>query len=233
VSATDPLELAYDYLLATRTDHAAAATAEQELAAIEPASLLQASADDDSRLAFWIDVYNGAVERHPVRAHVSTVERLRYFRRPVVSVAGQKLSLDGIEHGLLRRSRWRLGLGYLGNPLPGRFEREHRVARVDPRIHFALNCGVASCPPIAAYAAERIEAQLELATRSYLHGESELRGSTLLVPALLLWYLGDFGGVRGVRRMLRRYGVEGASGRIRFKRYDWTPAPGRWTADGS
>jgi len=230
MSAADPLELACVYLLATRMDDAAAATAERGLTAVEPAALRRALADDARRLAFWIDVYNGAVERHPVGEDVSTLERVRYFRRPVVTVAGQDLSLDAIEHGLLRRSRWRVSLGYLGNPRPGHFEREHRVDRVDPRIHFALNCGVASCPPIAAYAADRIEAQLELATRSYLHGESELRGSTL--PALLLWYLGDFGGLRGVRRMLRRYEVEGADARIRFKRYDWTPAAGRWTADG-
>lgn len=230
MSTTDPLRLAYDYLLATRVDDAAAATAEQQLAAIEPAALRRALAEDAGRLAFWVDVYNGAVERHPVRAGASTVDRWRYFSRPIVNVAGQDLSLDVIEHGLLRRSRWKLSLGYLGNPLPGRFQREFRVERLDPRIHFALNCGVASCPPIAAYAADRIEEQLELATRSYLHGESEPRGDTLLAPALLLLYLGDFGGLRGVRRLLRRYEVEGADGRIRFKRYDWTPAPGNWAS---
>lgn len=227
-----PLELAYRYLLATRVGGAAAATAEQELAAIEPAALRRALTEDAARLAFWIDVYNGAVERHPVDGGASTIDRWRYFSRPVVNVAGQDLSLDVIEHGLLRRSRWKLGLGYVGHPLPGRFEREHRVARLDPRIHFALNCGVASCPPIAAYDADRLGEQLELATRSYLHGESERRGDTLVVPQLMLWYLGDFGGLRGVRRLLRRHGVEGAGGRIRFKRYDWTPAPGRWTPGG-
>jgi hypothetical protein len=230
MSTTDPLELAHDYLLATRMDDAAAATAERELAAIEPAALRRALAAEAGRLAFWIDVYNGAVERHPVRAGASMVDRWRYFSGPLVNVAGQDLSLDVIEHGLLRRSRWKLSLGYLGNPLPGRFQREHRVTRLDPRIHFALNCGVASCPPIAAYAVDRIEEQLELATRGYLHGESERRGDTLLAPALLLLYLGDFGGLRGVRRLLRRYEIEGADGRIRFKRYDWTPAPGKWAS---
>lgn len=224
-----PLELAYGYLLATRVGDAAAAAAEQELAAIEPAALRRALADEAARLAFWIDVYNGAVERHPVRAGASTLDRWRYFSRPVVNVAGQDLSLDVIEHGLLRRSRWKLGLGYVGNPLPGHFEREHRVERLDPRIHFALNCGVASCPPIAVYTADHLEEQLDVATRGYLRGESELRAETLFVPQLMLWYLGDFGGLRGVRRLLRRYEVEGADGRIRFKRYDWTPAPGRWT----
>jgi hypothetical protein len=227
-----PLELAYRYLLATRVGGGAAVAAEQELAAIEPATLGQALADDAGRLAFWIDVYNGAVERHPVRAGGSTLDKWRYFSRSAVNVAGQDLSLDDIEHGLLRRSRWKLGLGYVGNPLPGRFEREHRVARLDPRVHFALNCGVASCPPIAAYTADHLEEQLELASRAYLQAESERRGHTLFVPQLMLWYLGDFGGLRGVRRLLRRYGVEGADGRIRFKRYDWTPAPGRWTPGG-
>ena len=226
----DPLELAFDYLMATRVDKAAAATAEGRLAAIEPAAVQASLTDDARRLAFWLDVYNGAVERHQVRGDGSFAERMRYFRRPIVTVAGQGLSLDAIEHGLLRRSRWKLGLGYLGNPLPSRFEREHRVDRVDGRIHFALNCGVASCPPIAAYEAARIDEQLELATASYLRSESELQGSTLLAPALLLWYIGDLGGVRGIRRLLRQHQVEGAGGRIRFKSYDWTPAPGRWSS---
>ena len=217
MSAGDPLELAYDYLLATRTGDGAAPTAEQELAAIEPATLRQALTDDARRLAFWIDVYNGAVERHPVGTDASTLERVRYFRRRMVTVAGQDLSLDAIEHGLLRRSRWRLSLGYLGNPLPGSFEREHRVTRVDPRIHFALNCGATSCPPIAAYDPDRLDEQLELATKSYLSTEVLAEDDVLRVPAVLLWYVGDFGGPSGVRRMLRRAGIEDADRRLRFR----------------
>ena len=145
-------------------------------------------------------------------------------------VAGRRLSLDGIEHGLLRRSRWKLGFGYLGNPVPGRFERASRVGLVDPRIHFALNCGAASCPPIAAYDPARLDEQLALASASYLGTEAVMDADGLRVPALLLWYMGDFGGPRGLRGLLRDAGVEGWQGPIRFSAYDWTPMPGRWLA---
>jgi hypothetical protein len=226
----ETLDLAREYLLSTRRRDAESPALERRLAVLDPLQLRREVADDAARLAFWIDIYNGAVQRHPVRADGPPWERLRYFRRPAVEVAGRTLSLDAIEHGLLRRSRWLLGLGYLPNPLPGRFERSHRVERVDPRIHFALNCGVASCPPIAAYSAELIDEQLDRATRGYLQAEIDRDGRALVVPALLLWYAGDFGGARGIRAFLREHGVQGWHRPIRFKRYDWTPAPDRWAA---
>ena len=230
MSTADPLALAGEYLLSARHGRDAAAV-EARLARLDERDLSWALVDDDARKAFWIDLYNGAVLRHDIAAAGGPLGRLRYFRAPVVTVAGRRLSLDAIEHGLLRRSRWRLGLGYAGNPLPSRFERAQRVARIDPRVHFALNCGVASCPPIATYEAGHIERQLEQAVGNYLRTESRRTEDGLEVPVLLLWYLGDFGGPRGLRRLLRHHGLEGWGGRLRFLPYDWTPAPGRWDPD--
>ena len=140
------------------------------------------------------------------------------------------MSLDGIEHGILRRSRWRLGLGFVGNPLPSPFERQHRVGRLDPRIHFALNCAAASCPPIAAYRPSDVDAQLDLATRSYLGSTVKTGPDHLTVPRILLWFAGDFGGPPGIRSFLRRHGVKLAGWPLRFGAYDWTPTPDRWLA---
>lgn len=226
MSTDDALALARAYLLAARLGRDAGGL-EARLARLDAGELAWSLADDDARKAFWIDLYNGVSLRHQLTTR-RALGRLRHFRRPLVVVAGQRLSLDAIEHGLLRRSRWKLGLGFLTNPLPSRFERRQRVERLDPRVHFALNCGVASCPPIAAYDAEHLDAQLERATRSYLQTETRRIADTLAVPALLLWYLGDFGGPRGVRRLLRRHRIEGWGGRLRFRSYDWTPEPGRW-----
>lgn len=230
MNSADPRELALEYLLASRSDPAAAEGLERRLAALTASDLRRALDGDASRLAFWIDVYNGAVLRRDEPDFRRPTERLLAFRRPAVSVAGQSLSLDAIEHGILRRSRWKLGFGYLGNPLPSRFERAHRVRHVDPRIHFALNCGVTSCPPIAAYRAGLIDEQLDLATRSYLATEVKPRGDGIEVPVLLLWYAGDFGGAPGMRRFLRHYDVNGWNRPISFGAYDWTPAVGRWSA---
>ena len=231
MSGPDPSSLAVEFLLASRRDGPDAEESAGRLAALTDQQLRSGLRDDPARIAFWLDIYNAAVVR---AGHVELTDwrvRWRHFRRPNIVVAGKRLSLDAIEHGLLRRSRWKLGLGYLRNPLPSSFERAHRVRHVDPRIHFALNCGAASCPPIAAYDPEGLEAQLQLATASYLRTETRVDGAVLRVPSLLVWYIGDFGGRGGVRRLLRDAGVDHEGRALRMADYDWSPAPDRW-ADG-
>ena len=233
MTTADPRALAVDYLLATRVRDEAVPILEWRLAELDRGELCGALDDDASRIAFWVDIYNAAVVRMGVTGLSERGGRLRFFRQPAVTVAGQALSLDAMEHGILRRSRYKLSLGYATNPCPGAFERRYRVEGVDPRIHFALNCGAASCPPIAAYRHEQLDQQLDLATRGYLSAELERRDGSLLVPSLMLWYLADFGGPPGLRRFLRRHGVDDAGRPIRFKRYDWTPTPDNWSPEES
>ena len=228
-----PGELAAALLRGLRADdHDTADDALERLAALSGPQLREGLRHDPARLAFWIDVYNAAVVQQPPDLTSTRMGRLRVFRRPVIDIAGHGLSLDAIEHGILRRSRWKLGLGYLANPLPSAFERAHRVERVDSRVHFALNCGARSCPPIAAYDADRIDEQLDQAVRSHLAELVEEEDGTVRVPTVLLWFIGDFGGPRGVRRFLAEHDVDVAGRRIRYLRYDWSPAPGNWSADG-
>jgi len=232
VSATDPRETAIRFLLATRLEDAyEVERLRRELAGVNKEQLSRALADDRSRLAFWIDLYNAAVQQQPHYDFTDWNARLRFFRRPVLTIAGQAVSLDDIEHGILRRSRLKLGLGYVTNPLPSRFERRFRVGTVDARIHFALNCAAASCPPIAAYRTEQLDEQLDLATRGYLRSSVSRGHDGIAVPAVLLWFIGDFGGPPGMRRFLRDHGIDGWGDRVRFTRWDWTPAPGRWAPE--
>lgn len=233
MSAADPCQLAVDYLLAVRRDPAEGRAAELQLAFIGRDQLHAGLADDAARLAFWIDVYNAVVLRNQGPDIARPWIRWQHFRRPLIRLAGRPLSLDDIEHGILRRSRWKLGLGYLTHPVASDFERASRVGRVDPRIHFALNCGAASCPPISAYRREHIDEQLDLATRGYLRSEIDYEGGAIMLPPVFLWFAGDFGGAPGIRRFLRRYGVNGWNRPIRFQAYDWTAAPGRWNAERS
>jgi hypothetical protein len=232
--SSHPSQLAVDLLLATRMDDDDAAVAAIDaLAQLEDAELQTGLPDDDTKLAFWIDIYNAAMQLQPGDAVGTLRGRMRVFRKSVITVAGRPLSLDAIEHGILRRSRWKLSLGYAGNPRPSAFERAHRVDRLEPRIHFALNCGAASCPPIAAYEGHRIDDQLDLATRGFLASEVLEEADTLRLPTVMLWFMGDFGGRAGVRQFLDQHGIETGDRRIRFRRYDWTPAPGRWSQDDS
>jgi hypothetical protein len=95
-----------------------------------------------------VNLYNAFVQdaliRHPEQYH----DRRAFFRERRHTVASTDLSLDIIEHGILRHSKWKYGLGYVPNSFPSAFERQHRVPEIDPRVHFALNGGAESCPPI-------------------------------------------------------------------------------------
>jgi len=190
--------------------------------------------DAAERLAFWLNAYNAATQ-DALRSQPERFEnRQQFFSEPILTVAGAELSLDDIEHGILRRSQWKYGLGYVTNPFPSAFIRRHRVADPDLRIHFALNCGAAACPAIAAYTADAVDEQLDHAAESYLGSETLVEDETVRVPRLMLWYRGDFGGGSGIRRLLSEYDViePGASPRIRYREYDWSLALDAFRDDG-
>jgi len=209
---------------------------ESTLAGYDPDALAAGLDTDGRRKAFWCNVYN-AYAQVLVEEHRELYEesRRRFFGLEAVPMAGRELSLDRIEHRLLRRSGFAWSLGYLASPFPGEFERALRVETVDPRIHFALNCGARSCPPIAAYTPDGIDDELDLATASYLEGEVEydpddglLGRGVVHVPRLMLWYRGDFGGKAGILSLLREVDLlpEGVRPRLKHREYDWSLAPG-------
>ena len=194
---------------------------EEALAKGTAADLRAALLDDSSKKAFWINVYNAYFQ---VLAQRNLLPP-DIYRRRVVRIAGEDFSLDDIEHGILRKYRYKPALGFLPNPFVGRHIRRQAVQRIDYRIHFALNCGVASCPPIAFYDPARLEQQLELATAAFLSSETAVLPDQgeVHVSRLLWWYLGDFGGYRVIRAMLRQYlRIDTRRWRIRFRAYDYT-----------
>ena len=180
--------------------------------------------DECSALAFWITLYNAATGATLLSEPETFEHKRTFFSKPIVTVAGEPVSLDRIEHGILRGSRWKYGFGYVPNPFPSAFVRRHRLAELDPRIHFALNCGAAACPPVSVYTPDAVDEQLDLAAESYLRAETVVDGDVVRVPRLLLWYRGDFGGGSGIRSLLREHGVIDPDGRprIRYREYDWS-----------
>lgn len=185
-------------------------------------------------LAFWLDVYNAAAQLLLERRPEMFESRWRFFRTTSVTVAGVGLSLDDIEHGVLRGERSKYGLGYLPRLDRSGFGPEYRLA-ADPRIHFALNCGAASCPAVLAYDPESVDRTLDEATESYLTQTVtyDPDRNRVRVPRVCLWFVGDFGGPSGVRAFLRRYGriPPDSEPSLRFRSYDWTKAPRRFAAD--
>ncbi|WP_135665670.1 DUF547 domain-containing protein [Halorhabdus rudnickae] len=225
----DLAELSHEFLAAVKRD-AKTDNYRSTLAALNESDL--ADFEEDVATAFWVNLYNAFVQID-LEQDPSLYERKRqFFGETRIDIAGTELSLDDIEHGILRSSKWKYGLGYIPRLFPSDFERRHRLSRVDPRIHFALNCGAESCPPIVAYTATDIGSELETSTRSFLQQSStyDTEDDELRVTRLFLYYRGDFGGRSGIYELLERYDVieEGARPRIRYEPYDWTVHKGMY-----
>jgi hypothetical protein len=142
-----------------------------------------------------------------------------FFRRVRYGVAGRVLSLHDIEHGILRGNR-PPPFGFAPPFLPWDPRRAWALP-LDPRVHFALNCGAASCPPIRFYEPAKLGEQLDLATRGFLVAETSLDEGRKLahVSKILQWYRADFGDPRA---FLGRYlGRDLGGWRLEFKPYDW------------
>ncbi|MEO6220210.1 MAG: DUF547 domain-containing protein [Ginsengibacter sp.] len=180
---------------------------------------------DEEKKAFWINLYNGYTQVNLKRDPEKYKSRGKFFKSKQIEVGGKMFSLDDIEHGILRHSKIKWSLGYLNKIFPGKTEKELRVKHLDYRIHFALNCGAKSCPPIAFYNPENLNPQLDIATKSYLTGEAEYdeKKNVVLIPALMNWFRGDFGGKKGMKQLLQKINVipGGSNPRIKFKKYDW------------
>lgn len=79
------------------------------------------------------------------------------------------------------------------------------IKPVDPRIHFALNCGALSCPPIKVYTPERLEAGLSAAAQGFCSSEVDVdEGEMKLknVSMIFKWYGGDFGDKEALLRFI-------------------------------
>jgi len=248
-SATTPfpsLDLgyaAYGELLAAvvhgaRVDYQALAAARArlddiagEFAAVPPET--EQAMPPHDRMAFWINAYNlftlrVIVDHYPIRGSWFSLAPRNSIRqidgvwtKLEWRAAGRTITLDGIEHGLLR-------------PEFG-----------DARVHMAINCASKSCPPLRAepYVGADLDRQLDDAARGYLASTegSRVTGGRLYVSQIFEWYGSDFvkqyaaaqpesepATDRAIRGFVERYGPADAAAaaragaKIRFLDYDWS-----------
>lgn len=197
------------------------------LAAADPAVV---PSDPAARRAFWINVYNVlAMHASRGRRSIRQWDVIEVFRTRY-SIAGLTLSPDVIEHGLLRDNAphpaWRVRLLASGDPAL------RWAVPLDPRVHFALNCGAASCPLIRYYRGESLDEDLEQAAEVFITGSTRVDSAPRVVETskILDWYAGDFGGPAGVLRVVARHMGMGmderelSSYRLTFRSYDWSAA---------
>jgi hypothetical protein len=158
----------------------------------------------DEQFAFWVNLYNATTVDIVARQYpVNSIRDIRQgdlfssgpWTAKLVKVNGQSLSLDDIEHKILRPI-WR-----------------------DPRIHYAVNCASVGCPNLAstAYTGGALAAMLDKAARDYVNSPRGVRfdGSRLVVSSIYDWYEEDFGGSKaGVLEHLGKYASPPLSRRI-------------------
>jgi len=186
---------------------------------------------DAQKLAFWVNIYNGYIQvilsEHPEKYE----DRREFFKAEQIPIAGRLVSFAKIEHGIIRKSQWELGLGKIRKWFPNKFERKLRVDKRDYRIHFALNCGAKDCPPVAVYDSDRLEEQFNKGTEMYLKSTSEYvkEKNEVAVTSLFSWFRGDFGSKRGVKKILKKQNIIPHTDiDIAYKNYDWTLDLDNW-----
>lgn len=193
-----------------------------------PAASFQAGSPAQ-QMAFLINAYNAftvelILTRYPDLASIKDLGSLLQspWKPKWIPLLGGKLSLDEIEHEMLRAK--------------GRYK--------DPRVHFAVNCASVGCPALReeAFVAERLDAQLDEQALRFLSDRSRNRYNParqrLEVSKIFDWFGEDFQqGHRGIQSLpgfLARYAEQLADApadreRIRaqqvpvsFADYDWS-----------
>jgi hypothetical protein len=176
----------------------------------------------DVQAAFWINLYN-AYTVHLVLEHYP-VESIRDINlsgflaglfgggpwgRKLITVEGTQLSLNDIEHRILRPI-WQ-----------------------DARIHYAVNCASLGCPNLmpVPYTGENYRELFDRGARQYINHPRGVtfRGDRLLLSEIYRWYREDFSdSLKGVKQHLLRYAdaelaerLREHAGAVRY-RYDWS-----------
>ncbi|WP_254073669.1 DUF547 domain-containing protein [Cellulophaga sp. HaHaR_3_176] len=187
---------------------------------------------DTQKLAFWLNIYNGYIQFILQENPDSYSDRGSFFKKEQIKIAGTTIAFEKIEHGIIRKSQWPLGLGMIRKWFPNKLERKLRVEERDYRVHFALNCGAKDCPPVAIYYAEKLDEQLDLGTKKYLTQTTvyNKEENTVSVTPLFSWFRGDFGCKKGVKEILKAHNiVDDTKGLdITYKGYDWTLDLDNW-----
>lgn len=175
------------------------------------------SMTDSQKLAFFANLYNALIIHAncvigpPVDSPSARSEFFSGRSGAKYCIAGLLFSPDDVEHCVIRANRLHPSQvvssrdvtdpnapsGYLPTTDP-RVQYAIRRDAFDFRIHFILNCGAASCPPIKVFDESNLEAALATSAKIYLQSQVDVvireQQVKAMLPKLLLWYAIDFGG---------------------------------------
>lgn len=161
---------------------------------------------EDEKKAFFINVYNCLILHAIAWKRNKSIfgeklGRLFFYGCSSYYIGNSVYSLNDIEHGILRGNK----ISPVPNSVAQFSSNDERLPfimkQLDPRIHFALNCGAKGCPPIAIYKAASIDKQLTRAAKGFLRNiiinkEQAADNTvhyTVVLSQILNWYGHDFG----------------------------------------
>ncbi len=175
--------------------------------------------NDHQKKTFWINIYNAFYQILALEIDDKSI-----FKIKKIEIAECNFSLDGIEYGILRKGKFILGFGFLYNPFYSKIIKKMQVDHLDFRIHFALNCGAVSCPPILIYEMAKIENQLQLATNSFITSETTINIDTRIIKTskLLFWYQKDFRSKAAIKALIGSVFLKDFSNyNLKYNNYSW------------
>lgn len=171
------------------------------------------------QFAYWANLYNALTLKVVAEAYpVKTIRDIDIspglfangpWGKKLIIIEGDMLSLDDIEHEILRK------------------------AFKDPRVHYAVNCASIGCPNLrkAAFTGPELERQLNDAARDYVNSRRgvKVENGRLAISKIYSWFQEDFGGSeQAVLAHLEKYAGEETRqklkklGEIDDYFYDWT-----------
>ena len=166
-------------------------------------------------MAYWINAYNAytirlILDHYPVQSikDIGSKIQIPFVTTPwaakFFTIGGNKMSLDEIEHGTLRKKY------------------------NDPRIHFALVCASISCPRLRneAYTAAQLDRQLDEQGRDFLNNptKNKIAKDATQLSKYFDWYKGDWNqGDQSVVKWVDKYSTTKIdnSTKISFLDYNW------------
>jgi hypothetical protein len=183
------------------------------LAAVDPTALSR-----DEAHAYWTNLYNAkTLEVMVAHYPVPSIRQINLgggglfssgpWSRRILRVNGTDLSLDDVEHRIVR------------------------ALFADPMSHYGLNCASYSCPNLLeeAYAGATIDAALARNARAYVNHRRGVAVTDRRITAskIYSWYADDFGGERQLKTHWQAFAVPELAAQIAGAAigsyvYDWS-----------
>uniref|UniRef100_A0A9J2PIQ6 Glutaredoxin domain-containing protein n=1 Tax=Ascaris lumbricoides TaxID=6252 RepID=A0A9J2PIQ6_ASCLU len=150
------------------------------------------------KIAVFVNIYN-VMLIHAFTKYGSpndVWQRRKLLNSTYYVIGGQLYSLQSILNGILRGNK--RGVNMLWEPFGSQDRRLHlALSEAEPLVHFAVNYGTKSGPPIRLYSVENVTEEMKSAAREFLSCEDNLhidvKKSTIFLPYIFDWYAEDFG----------------------------------------